>query len=210
MKITLFDKYGDNILSSGLEILCIRAASNAAANAAGTAGNTAAALGSQAGSELGQLSPFYQREMSAEHMYDPTQINELLTQAGAGAGAATGAAQTGMERQAATTGNASADTKGLQELARDRMKTAAGTSEGIAAQDVMGAKQLNQQGAQGEAGLYGENLKGQLDAMGQVAPDINAEVNANKTGWLQNAEGLAQTGASIASGAGALGYKPGQ
>lgn len=194
-----FNVWNDDGFSTGMELLCIRQITNAAAGDAATAGNTAAALGSQAGSELGQLSPFYQREMSAEHMYDPTQINELLTSAGAGAGAATGAAQTGMERQAATTGNASADTKGLQELARDRMKTAAGTSEGIASQDVLGAKQLNQQGAQGEAGLYGENLKGQLAAMGQQASDLNAETQASQTGWLQQGEGILNTGANVAS-----------
>jgi hypothetical protein len=79
------------------------------------------------------------------------------------------------------------------------MKANAGVSEGVAAQDVMGAKQLNQEGAAGESGLYGENLKGQLAAMGQQSADINAATNASQTGWLQSAEGLAKTGAGIAA-----------
>jgi hypothetical protein len=199
MKVTSFSMWGERPFGLGLEATCLRAESGAAMNAAGTAANTGATLGSAAAGELAQLSPAYQRESTAEHFFDPTQTEEMLTAAGAGAGAATGAAQTGLERQAAVTGNASGQTKSLQELARDRQKAAAGSSESIAAQDVLGAKQLNQQGLSGEAGLYGENLKGQLAAMGQESSDINAATQANQTGWLQQAQGLAKTGAGIAS-----------
>jgi len=177
----------------------LRAEEGMAKDAASAAGNTAANLGSVAAGERGVLQPFAQREMSVQHMFDPSQINEMLTAAGAGTGAATGAMESAMQRQAATTGNAAGATKGLQEMARDRMKGAAGVSEGVAAQDVMGAKQLNQQGAGLMSGLYGENLKGQLDAMGQVAGDVNAATNASKTGWMQNLEQGATTGAKIAA-----------
>jgi hypothetical protein len=172
-----------------------------AKTAANNAGQVAGGLGQVAGSERSFLDPMYRREATAEHSLDPTQTGELLTAAGAGIGAATGAADTQMARQAATTGNPSAIAKGQEELARDRMKTSAGVSEGVAAQDVTGALQLRQQGLAGEQGLYGENLHGQLAAMGQQAEDINAATNASKTGWLQNAEGLAKTGADVATGA---------
>jgi hypothetical protein len=59
-------------------------------------------------------------------------------------------------------------------MARDRAKSAAGASEGIAAQDVMGAKQMNQQGAAGMQGLYGVNTGAQLNAMGQQGKDLQA------------------------------------
>ena len=163
---------------------------NAAAN---TAADVGANLGSVAAGERGVLQPFAQREMSAEHFFDPSQIGELLTHAGLGAGAESGKLESAMQRQAATTGNAAGATKGLQELARDRMKDASATSTGVAAQDVMGAKQLNQQGANLMSGLYGENLKGQLGAMGQEAGDINAGINASQHGWLQNTEGVIKT-----------------
>ena len=78
------------------------------------------------------------------------------------------------------------------------MKANADASSTVAAQDVMGAKQLQQQGAQGMSGLYGENLKGQLDAMGQEAGDINAATEASKTGWVQNVEQGVKTGAEVA------------
>jgi len=180
--------------------LCIRQLQNQAQTAATTAGTTAGNLGTQAAGEAAQLNPFAYREMHAEHLYDPNQLNEMMTAAGAGAGAATGAEQADLTRQAAASGNASAASKGLDDAALARMKAAAGNSEAVAAQDVAGAKQLNQEGAQLEQGLYGENLKGQLDAMGQQSQDINAATNASKTGWLQNAEGILSTGANIAKG----------
>jgi hypothetical protein len=33
--------------------------------------------------------------------------------------------------------------------------------------------------------------------MGQVSGDINAATNASKTGWLQDAEGVAKTAAGV-------------
>lgn len=194
-----FDIWGTKPFSNGLEALCIRQLVNAAENAASTAKDTAAGLGATAAGEQSTLQPFYKGEMTAEHLFDPSQTNEMLTAAGAGLGAGAGAADAEMQRNAAATGNGAGIVKGEQQLARDRMKNAAGVSEGIASQDVMGAKQLNQAGAAGMSGLYGENLKGQLDAMGQQSADINAATNASNSGWLQNAEGVAKTAAGIAA-----------
>src|ERR1035437_9019115 len=122
MKVRSFDTWGTEPFGTGLEVLCIRQLVQQATDAAATAGKVGAGLGQVAGSERSNLDPIYRREETAQHAYDPSQINELLTAAEAGTGAAQGAAQTGLERQAATTGNASAATKGLQELARDKMK----------------------------------------------------------------------------------------
>jgi hypothetical protein len=182
--------------------LCNRAAASQAKGAASAAGNTASQLGTTSQNELGTLTPFFQREMKAEHLYDPTQMNELLTAAEAPNAAVTGTAQAEAEGNAARTHNATALTKTLQEMQRDKMKADAGASEGIAAQDVMGAKNLNQEGAAGEGGLYGENLKGQLAAMGAQGNDINSEIEAGKSGWLQNMTGVISSLGSLAGGAG--------
>src|ERR1039458_7757228 len=114
--------------------------------AGSAAGNTTAAqgavgtFGANATNEGATLNPFYGQEMRAEHLFDPTQTNELLTNAESGAGAATGAEQSALINNATRTGNATGVTKSLDEMARDKSKAAAGASEGIAAQDVMGAK----------------------------------------------------------------------
>jgi hypothetical protein len=91
------------------------------------------------------------------------------------------------------------------------MKTAAGASEGIAAQDVMGAKQLNQQGAQGMQGLYGTNVGAQLKAMGLADQDINTELQAQKAGptWLSGLNQLSKATGDIGSIAGNASFIPG-
>jgi len=184
---------------SGPVAQCLRQASDEAVAAEKEADLTSQQLGSAAAAEHAQLTPFYQREMTAQHVYDPTQLHEMLTTAMAPVGAAEGAEKTEAKRLAATTGNAAGTSAALDASARAGMKTGAGVSEGIAAKDVEGALQMRQQGAQGMSGLYGEDLKGQLAAMGQESADINTEINASKTGWLQDVEGVVNTGANVAS-----------
>lgn len=163
-----------------------RWAQGQAKDAAADSANTADTLRGEAQGEHAQLTPFFSEEMHAQHGYNPTQLNQLLTAAEAGTGAAAGDVAAKTDQLAARTRNASGFTKSLQEQARDRMKTAAGASEGIAAADVEGAKDLNQRGAAGLMGLYGTDTSGMLNAMGQRTQDINAEVEAGKSGWLQN------------------------
>ncbi len=178
-------------------------ANEAAANAA------AGQLGSNASTEGAQLNPFFTQEMNAKHSLDPNQQNELLTNAEAGAGGAFGGAEGLMNANAARTGNATTLTKSLDEMAREKAKSAAGASEGIAGQDIMGAKQLNQQGAAGLQGLYGVNLKGSQEAMGLQNEALKNEEAAIGPGWLQKGIGdiseLGKAAGSAMSGAGAMG-----
>jgi len=181
--------------------LCDRAAQAAAKNAAATAGGVAAGDQSAAGTEHSTLDPFFRREMSAEHLFTPGQTDELLTAAGAGGGAVAGSEAAALNRNAAATNNPSALTKSLQDVARDRMKSAAGSSEAIAGQDVLGAKQLNQQGAAGEAGLFSTDTDAALKAMGLQNNAINTQIEAGKSGWLQN---MNATISALTKGAGAM------
>jgi hypothetical protein len=155
-------------------------------------------LGKQATSESAQLNPFFSREMNATHLYDPNQTNELLTNAEAGAGAAYGGAESELKGNAARTGNATTLSKDLGQLARDKAKSAAGASEGVAAQDVMGAKDLNQRGAAGMQGLYGTNVSGQLGAMKQANEDVSTEQATQGADWLSQLTRLSNFGGSIA------------
>ena len=165
----------------------------AAQSAVGTYGQTAAGEGAA-------LNPFFTQEMNATHSLDPNQQDELLTNAESGSGAATGAEQGALINNATRTGNATGVTKSLDEMARDKSKAAAGASEGIAAQDVMGAKQLNQQGAAGMQGLYGVNTGAQLNAMKQANADVQTQQELNP-GWVKGVEGIVNTGANAASAA---------
>jgi len=165
-------------------------------NQANQAGTVAGQFGSQAGTEGAQLNPFLTQEMKAQHGLTPGQQNEMLTASEAGAGGALGGLGAGIQNNAARTGNATGVGKTLDEMARDRAKSAAGASEGIAASDVMGAKQMNQQGAAGMQGLYGTNVSGQLNAMKQQGQDISAAANMTASPFADLAN-VAQLGASI-------------
>jgi hypothetical protein len=163
-----------------------RAAQGQAKTAANTAANVAGSEESQANAAQGALTPFYRSEMSAQHGFDPGQTQELLNYAGAGVGGS-GAAATGeAASEAARTRNTSGFSSALDQNARDRAREMATVNAGVGAQDVMGAKALNQEGAQGEAGLYGTDTSAMLSAMGQAPADINAEVNSGDSGWYQN------------------------
>lgn len=189
---------------SGVVGLCDRQLQAQATQNAKTAGQTAAGYGSSASADSSAVTPFYTSELKAKHGFDPTQINELLTAAEAGAGGAAGSitGQAGLE--AARTRNASGFTKSLDEAARDKDKALAASSEGIAGQDVMGAKELNQEGAAGLQGLYGTNVNAQLKAMGQQNEDVNTAIEAGKSGWLQNMTGVIGALGSAAQGAGSV------
>ena len=184
--------------------LADRSAQAADKSNAATAGQLGSNLGAGASTEHSTLSPFYTNEMKAEHSLDPSQTGELLTAAEAGSGGATGALKGQAELEAARTRNPSGFTKALDEASRDQSKTMAGASEGIAAEDIMGAQKLRQEGAAGEQGLYGEDINGQLKAMGQQTADVSAGVEAGKSGWLQNMD---QTISAIGSLGGSKGLK---
>jgi len=171
-------------------------------NQANQAGTVAGQFGSQAGTEGAQLNPFLTQEMKAQHGLTPGQQNEMLTASEAGAGGALGGLGAGIQNNASRTGNATGVGKTLDEMARDRAKSAAGASEGIAASDVMGAKQMNQQGAAGMQGLYGTNVAGQLNSMKQQGQDISsaASMTASPFADLANVAGLGATiGKNVAS-----------
>jgi hypothetical protein len=174
----------------------------------GQAQGAVGSYGSAAAGEGSALNPFFTQEMNAQHSLDPNQQNELLTNAESGAGAATGAEQGALINNATRTGNATGVTKSLDEMARDKSKAAAGASEGIAAQDVMGAKQLNQQGAAGMQGLYGTNVGAQLGAMKQANSDVATEQATQGDNWVTQlgelkkgvGEGASLVGAFAGSG----------
>ena len=174
-----------------------RAAHQQASDAANQAGNIAGQEESSATNERAALTPFYRSEMNARHGFDPSQTQELLNYAGAGTGGSaattTGQANSEMARTRNTTGFAPA----LDQAARDRTKTMADVNAGVGAQDVMGAKELNQEGGKGMAGLYGADTDAMLKSMGVQTGDINAETEAGKSGWFQNMTSAINAGANL-------------
>jgi hypothetical protein len=167
-----------------------RAAQGAAKSAGAQAAGTAATEQGNANAAGAALTPFYRQEMNAQHLYNPQQMNELLGAGEAGISGANATAMGQAQSEAARTRNTSGFSAALDQNARERMQQTGALGQGVAAQDVLGAKQLNQEGAKGLAGLYSTDTDAMLKAMGIQTGDINAQVEAGKSGWLQNLEGM--------------------
>lgn len=181
--------------------LCDRAAQTQATNAGEEAQGVAGTEQAEAQGIQGTLTPTLEGWLTAQHSMSPTQLNEMLTFAGAGTGGATGALGERTELEAARTGNTAGFQSSLDAMAQNRQQALAKASEGIAAQDVQGAL-ARQQMAAGELGKEGEvDTSAALKAMGLQTEDINAEVEAGKSGWFQNMTGLIKS----LQGAGASG-----
>ena len=164
----------------------MRSAVDQASNAYKQATDTSNRLGAQASGISANLTPFLTQEMQHPQGYSQQDTSSMLA---AGMGAA-GGANSGLvgqaNQQAAVSRNAGGFQSALDAAARERSKAEAGTAEGIAAQNAGVKLNQQQEGAKGLQGMYGTDTSGMLEASGQEANDINAEVNASKSGWLQN------------------------
>jgi hypothetical protein len=177
---------------------------NQANNAATTAGNTAAGYGAGASTISSNLVPFETRQLTNPSGYSQQDIGSMLTKGLAGAGGATAGLAGAASKNAATARNPMGFSAALDAAARSRDKAAASTSEGIAA-DNAGVKMNQQQQAGDILGkMYSTDVSGQNSASSQIAPDVNAAVNASKSGWLQNLMNGIKTVGGAAGGAGQL------
>ena len=168
----------------------MRSAVNQASDAYNQANNTSATLGGEAQGIGANLTPFLTQEMLHPQGIGQTGLSAETGAALAGAGGAMSAFNGEAAQRAGVSRNAGGFQAALDDASRQRMKAAAGASEGIQAQNENLKQTQQQEGAKGLQGMYGTDTSGMLDSQGQEANDINAEVNANKTGWLQNALGL--------------------
>jgi hypothetical protein len=182
----------------------MRSASNAAGSAATTAGETGARLGADASGIGSTLTPFLTGELNNPQGYTQQQKSAMLSSDLGAAGGASAGITGAATNMAATSRNAGGFQAVLDDAARQRAKAGAGASERIASGSADLAQQKQQDAAKGLQGMYGTDTSGMLDASGQQAGDINAEVNANNSGWMQQATGVLSALGGAAGGAGSL------
>jgi hypothetical protein len=185
----------------------MRSAQSQASKAATTAADTATGLGAEANGIGANLTPFLTNEMEHPEGYGQQETSAMLASGLGGAGGANAGLVGEANQQAATSRNAGGFQAALDDAARSRDKAAAGASEGIAAKNADLMQQQQQEGASGLQKMYGTDTSGMLDAMGQQNQDINSEVNANNSGWLQNTLGVINAINGSAKGAASLGMK---
>lgn len=150
------------------------------------ADSTAAGYGSGAASISSVLTPFLTRELNNPGGISQQDQTAMLSATEGGAGGLAGGLATKADERAGATGNASGVTSALDDIARQRMKAAAGGAESIAGQNAETKLNQQQEGAEGLSKLYGTDVGAQLNALGVQNNAINSEVNAGSHGWFQN------------------------
>lgn len=164
----------------------MRQAVNTAQNAANTAGTTAAGYGSAATGIGGTLTPILSKEATNPTGFTPAQQNSQLVAGEQGAGGATGSVAGAAGLQANRSRNSGALSGVLDAAARAKSQQFSRGAESVANENTALQESNRQAGLRGLQGLYGTNVNAQLGSQGQVSGDVNAEVAADKTGWLQN------------------------
>ena len=177
----------------------MRNAVNQASDAYKEADNTGATLGGEAQGIGANLTPFLTQEMLHPQGIGQTGLSAETAAAEAGAGGAASGLTGVANQRAAVSRNAGGFSAALDEAARQRDKAAAGSSEGITAENEMLKQKQTQEGAAGLGNMYGTDTSGMLKAESLLPEDVNAEVNANKSGWLKNTLGILDTGANMAT-----------
>jgi hypothetical protein len=172
-----------------------RAAQAMAQGQAETAGARAGTLFGEGQAAQAQLFPLLTGALHAQHALTPTQQNELLTYAGAGAGGATGAFTGEESLNAARTRNTAGYQAALDRAQLGRQQALARASEGIGAEDVNLTEQNRQRAAAGLANLYGVDTGGALKSMGIGAEDTKNMIAAGQSGWFQDLMKMVSTGA---------------
>ena len=182
----------------------MRDAQAAAKQAATTAATTAGGYGAQAGGIGANLVPQLTRQMQNPQGYSQRDIGAQLTAGLAGAGGATAGLTGAAGKMAMDTRNPMGFSSALDAAAMQRDKAAAGVGERVAANNADVKLKQQQEAQQGLSGLYGMDQRAQIESQGQVAPDINAQMNASKYGWMQQIPEVAKDVMTLLPGIGGM------
>lgn len=163
-----------------------RAAQASAKDAVNTAKNTGAGYGNQASGIAGTIIPTLQREATNPTGFNPTDVNNMLVAGEQGAGGANSGITGEANLRAARTRNAGGFSGALDQAARVKGQQLSQNALGVQNENAQLKEKQRQSGISGLQGMYGQDVQAQLHAMGLVPEDINAQVNAGKSGWLQN------------------------
>lgn len=174
-----------------------RTAATSAQNISGAAGGTASSLYST-------LAPQLITQSVAPSGYSPSDIAKMDTAAQESAGGSNAGAVGQGALYSARTRNAGGAADAIAKSSRSAGET---LSQGVLGTQLRNAdlKQQQRQGAQDSlAKLYGINLGTSVDALGQVAGNVNADTNASNASWNWT-KGLGAFADLMNSGAG--GYR---
>jgi hypothetical protein len=167
-----------------------RSAQQQAGQAVKTASSTGAGYGTAASGISSSLVPTLQNDVNNPTGYSPTETNKMLVAGEQGAGGAAAGVTGAAGLDAARTRNSGALSSVLDQAARRKGQTLSGNALGVENKSADLAQKKRASALGGLEGLYGTDVGAQLKAMGLQSQDINSEINAGNSGWLQQGEGL--------------------
>jgi len=163
-----------------------RSLQNQAEQAAKGASGTASGYGAQAGNLAGTLIPTLKTDITNPTGYSPTETNKMLVAGEQGAGGATAGVTGRAGLTAARTRNTGALSGVLDEAARRKGQTLSENALNVENKSADLAQKKRAEAVSGMEGLYGTDVRAQLEAMGLIPKDIGAGVEAGNSGWYQN------------------------
>ena len=157
---------------------------NDQANAAATsASNISSTAAGNAGALYSTLAPSLESTMANPQGFNPVDMAKMDTATMQTAGGTQAAAQGEGALRAARTGNAGGSDAAIAKAARTGGEIA---SEGALSTQIKNAvlkQQQRQEATSGLEGLYGANTGASVNALGQVASNVNADTNAENASW---------------------------
>ena len=189
---------------SGPVALADRAASGEAQAAQKTAGLNAAGYGAQASAIGAPLTKTLQSDVNNPIGFTPTETNNMLVAGEQGAGGAAGGIAGAAGLNAMRTRNSGALSGVLDQNARIKQQQLSQNALGVQNESAKLAQAKRASALGGLQGLYGTDVGAQMKSMGIQNEDINSQIEAGKSGWLQNVEGVGNMLGNMAKGAGSV------
>lgn len=167
-----------------------RSTQGAAGQNARAAGSTGSNFSTQANQIGGTLIPTLKQEATNPTGYTPQEQANQLTAGEQAAGGAGGAVAGEAGLRAARTNNTGSLSSVLDQAARRTGQTLSENALGVANKSADLAQKKQAQALGQLQGLYGTDTSNALKAMGLQNEDLDTELNAGKSGWLQNGMGI--------------------
>jgi len=161
-----------------------------ATTAENNAATTAGGLGATAGQVGGALIPGLERQAANPPGMTPMDLANQQSQALEAAGGTASSLKGGLMDKAMRSRNPAGLNATTAAVAQGASRAAGQANQDILSQNAMLKNKQQEQAQTGLEGIYGTDTKGMLDAMGLIPQDINANVDAQKVGWVQNLTGL--------------------
>lgn len=154
-----------------------------------TAASTGGQFGNEANRAASSLIPTLNQDINNPTGYTPTQSNNMLVAGEQGAGGANAGVTGEAGLNAVRTHNTGALSGVLDAAAQRRGQTLSTNALDVQNKSADLAQEKRASALKQMGGLYGTDVSAQLRAMGLQPEDINAQVNAGKSGWEQQLPG---------------------